>query len=389
MPPAPVQPPQRIQYLDILRGFAITGVLFAYVFWNLGTEPSTVYTTFDKIINQAGYFLIDSKCYTILASLFAVGFVLHMNKSTDLAKSLYTYRRRLAGLLIIGIFHALLLRNGDILVPYAILCFAVTFFYKSSNRVIIFSMVIVFLVNTMLPQLWVASGYFLPQRPVASGNNYWIENFAWVKYWYETSIFYWETTLFLLFTGLLIGRAFIQHRKKFSNGQLGMIIILGFTAGGLSYLIMTFYDSEIKALPDIGNTFIVRSTIYSLLDLIHKFGMASSYAAVFFLLSRNFRLRSLANLGRMSLTNYILQAAIIVPVCLILNLFDHITPTIAWVATAAIWILQIAFSNSWLTRYEFGPLEWLLRRFTYGKMRIRRKANHQMELISAPVMADN
>ena len=102
---APVQPNNRIQYLDVLRGFAITGVLFAYVFWNLGTEPETTWTAFDKIINQAGLFLVDSKFYTTLACLFTVGFVLHMNKTEDKARSLYTYRKRLLILLIIGVLH--------------------------------------------------------------------------------------------------------------------------------------------------------------------------------------------------------------------------------------------------------------------------------------------
>ena len=150
----PVQPRQRIQYLDIVRGFAITGVLFAYVFWNLGTDPSSTYTTFDNIIDQAGYFLVDSKCYTLLASLFAVGFVLHMNKPGDKNRSLYIYRKRLLGLLIIGWLHALLLRNGDILAPYAILTFLLSFLYKSPTRTIIIAMIITFFLEVTLPLAW-------------------------------------------------------------------------------------------------------------------------------------------------------------------------------------------------------------------------------------------
>jgi len=57
MSSAPVQLHQRIQYLDVLRGFAISGVLFAYVFWNLGTEPSSTYSTFDTILDQVEIFL--------------------------------------------------------------------------------------------------------------------------------------------------------------------------------------------------------------------------------------------------------------------------------------------------------------------------------------------
>ena len=48
MSSAPVQFNQRIQYLDILRGIAISGVLFAFAFWNLGTEPKANWTTLDK-----------------------------------------------------------------------------------------------------------------------------------------------------------------------------------------------------------------------------------------------------------------------------------------------------------------------------------------------------
>jgi len=141
---APAQLNQRIQYLDVLRGIAISGVLFAFAFWNLGTESTANWTSFDKILNEVGAFLVDSKCYTTLACLFTIGFVLHMNKTGDEARSLYTYRRRLLGLLIIGAFHALLLRNGDILAPYAILTFIAILFYKASNKTMAIALVIVF-----------------------------------------------------------------------------------------------------------------------------------------------------------------------------------------------------------------------------------------------------
>ena len=198
MSSAPVQSNQRIQYLDILRGIAISGVLFAFAFWNLGTEPKANWTTLDKLLDQAGAFLIDSKCYTTLACLFAVGFVLHMNKTNDKARSLYTYRKRLLGLLIIGAFHALLLRNGDILVPYTISTFIVSFFYNGSGRTITIALVTVFLIQALLPQIWMLSGFSFPARPDTHGGNYWVENFQWLKYWYATAVFFWETTFILL-----------------------------------------------------------------------------------------------------------------------------------------------------------------------------------------------
>jgi len=361
-----VQPKERIHYLDIIRGFAISGVLFAFVFWNLGNAPASTYTLFDNIIDQAGFFLIDSKCYTLLATLFAVGFVLHMNKPDNKAKNLYTYRRRLLGLLIIGALHALLLRNGDILAPYAITAFLVTFLYDSSRTTLIVVMIIIFLIDTLLPQTWLAFGLTFPQRPTPM-SNYLLENFAWVKYWYSTAIFFWGTTLFLLAGGILIGRTFILNKRKLTTRQIQIIAITAFGCGTLSYLTLKFYATQIGKLPDIGNTKLLRAMVYRSLDMIHKLGMASTYACVCYLLSRNFRLSVLANLGRMSLTNYVLQAAIVVPICLIFNLFDHITPTIALIMTAVIWVFQIQFSNWWLKQHRFGPLEWVLRTFTYGR----------------------
>jgi uncharacterized protein len=309
-----------------------------------------------------------------------------MHKSADQAKSLYFYRRRLVGLLIIGTLHALLLRNGDILAPYAILSFIAILFYKSSSRTIIIALIIVFLLQAELPQLWRALGLPFHHRPVNHGGNYWVQNFGWLKHWYAISIFFWETTLLLLLLGLLVGKTFIEQRRRLTNKQLIIIAISGLIVGALSYFLQNFYQSKIESLPDIGNTYIMRALVYYLVDFLHKIGVASMYACGFFLLARRFRLNVLANLGRMSLTNYILQAGIVVPFCLAFNLFDHITPTVAFVMFSAIWTFQIIFSNWWLKHHQFGPLEWLLRRFTYGRALARRREKDQTEFVPATIM---
>ena len=389
MSSAPVQPNQRIQYLDVLRGFAITGVLFAYVSWNLGTVPSSAYTLFDKIIDQAGFFLIDTKFYTLLSLLFTVGFVLHMNKPGDKAGSLYIYRRRLLGILIIGILHALLLRSGDVLVPYAILTLIASFFYNSSKRTIIIAMSITLAIQILLITAWIYWKLSFPQRPASTGGNYWVENFGRVKYLYSLSIFMWQDNLILLLGGLLLGRIFIQNKTRPGSRQLKMIALAGLIAGTAAYLFTSIFTSWLETLPQIGNTKIVGATVYRLLILVHKLGMVSAYASIFFLFTRRFRLNALANLGRMSLTNYLLQSMIMVPFCLAFNMFGHITPTLALLMIATIWILQVLFSRWWLKHYRFGPLEWLLRRFTYGKTLTRKKENDQIKWVPKAVMVES
>ena len=82
----------------------------------------------------------------------------------------------------------------------------------------------------------------------------------------------------------------------------------------------------------------------------------------------SFSLKTFAVLGRTSLSNYILQALVIIPLCLVFNLFDRMTPTLALIITVSFWMAQVAWSSWWLTKYRFGPMEWILRRFTYGTM---------------------
>jgi uncharacterized protein len=77
----------------------------------------------------------------------------------------------------------------------------------------------------------------------------------------------------------------------------------------------------------------------------------------------------LAAIGRLTLTNYLSQAAIIVPLCLAFGWFDQFRPTTSILLTLAVFFLiQLPFSLAWSSRYQFGPAEWFWRLLTYGRM---------------------
>jgi uncharacterized protein len=78
-------------------------------------------------------------------------------------------------------------------------------------------------------------------------------------------------------------------------------------------------------------------------------------------------LTPLAAIGRIALTNYLLQAAVIVPLCIIFDWFDRFTPSTAILLAMAVFALQLAFSLVWLRRYQYGPVEWFWRLLTYGR----------------------
>jgi uncharacterized protein len=77
----------------------------------------------------------------------------------------------------------------------------------------------------------------------------------------------------------------------------------------------------------------------------------------------------------MALTNYLLQAVLIVPACIVFGLYDRVTPTLGVLLALAVAASQTPASVWWLGRFRFGPVEWIWRSLTYGgaqPMRIAR-----------------
>ena len=87
-------------------------------------------------------------------------------------------------------------------------------------------------------------------------------------------------------------------------------------------------------------------------------------------------LRPLAPLGRMALTNYLLQS--LVAALLFhgygLGLARRVSPSLALLIAVAILAGQLPISGWWLRRYRFGPAEWLWRTLTYGRRQPLRRA---------------
>lgn len=69
----------------------------------------------------------------------------------------------------------------------------------------------------------------------------------------------------------------------------------------------------------------------------------------------------------MALTNYLLQAVLIVPVCTAFGLFDRVTPSLGVLLALGVWALQVPASVWCLKRFQFGPAEWVWRSLTYGR----------------------
>lgn len=123
----------RIDTVDILRGFALAGILYAHmVIWYTGAAiPPEVYTKYDSTLNgiALGIFgaLVFGKFFSVFSFLFGLSFYLHFQKKRSRPGYRRVYLWRLFLLFLIGLVHHLFWR-GDILTLYAVLGVALFFF---------------------------------------------------------------------------------------------------------------------------------------------------------------------------------------------------------------------------------------------------------------------
>ncbi|MBD0373106.1 MAG: DUF418 domain-containing protein [Pyrinomonadaceae bacterium] len=364
----PVRPGERIVALDVLRGFALFGVLLAFALWNQGSPPSETYSRVDYILDRVLAALVDTKAYTLFAALFGLGFSIQFMRARERGISIVpVYCRRLLALLLIGLVHALFLRNGDILVPYAVTGFLLLPFRNASNKALAAGAIAGLLYPYLAQSAWKLTGLPFPQRPETEGASYFASNFAWVRYWYSTSIASWPASLPMFLFGLYMGRLRFFENIAARRRSLRLALISGLSLGVLAYagrelLLIKWADSALS--------FGQRLSL-GLLWSVHAWGLACFYASSLLLLWQRHSwqqlLAPLAAVGRMALTNYLLQAVFIIPVCIVFNLFDKVTPSLGLLLALPVWLIQLPASVWWLKRFRFGPAEWVWRSLTYGR----------------------
>ena len=365
--PAPVGPSaaaERLPLLDVLRGVAILGVLVAYTMWNLGTPPRGVWNRADPGLDLVTEIVVDGKFLTLFAFLFGVGSAQQWRRFEMLGRPVaQTYARRMLFLFGVGLIDGALLRNGDILAPYAILGMMLLFARHWSTRSLVLAAIALVILPYGTRVLVHVVGWTVPARPGDSASN-----LDWLVYWYKINPpFEWPRILAIMIAGVLADRHGVVRRlatdRRFARRILVVTVPIAVAARALLFLLPAWWDAQTGGL--------VRGMVLNQLHHLEAWTLATSYAcALALLLHRPMwveRLEWLRSTGRMAFTNYLGQALVIVPVCMRFGLFDTITPTRGWLLALAIMALQIPFGVWWLRRFEYGPLEWVWRASTYGR----------------------
>jgi uncharacterized protein len=362
----PASEAERLHALDAIRGAAILGVLLAYTVWNLGGPSVETWSRLDHAVARGMDLFVDGKCYTLFACLLGLG-VFQQWRRWEIAgrDPVPLHLRRMGFLLGVGILHAVLLRNGDILAPYAILGFALLLFRQRSNRTIAVACPTLLLATYLIEPTVRSMGWPWPERPSAGGGNYLAENFAWVRYWYATNPFRdWTQILGLMLAGVLIGRYRVVERLMASRKTL---LVLG--AALLSAILARVAFETLQASAAAASPTLWTAAGFRALYDACTWTLASAYGVAMIWITRRNpdALGPLRAQGRMAFSNYLMQPVVIVPLCLAFGLFDTFTPSRGLWLALAVGALQVAFSAYWLKRHSMGPLERVWRGFTYRR----------------------
>jgi len=391
---APIDSAERIGEVDIIRGFALFGVLWMNleghadfmipesVIKGLPTAP------LDQWIGVFGAWFAQGKAQCLFSLLFGFGFAILSNRAdargTD-ASAIYI--RRILILMVVGFAHLFLLWMGDILHAYALMGLVLMLTRRWPSRALLVlgitlavgaftSAIFAYALITppgQIPDFVTLSQAGLERRwPVFLGHDY-------VTFVREVVLssgpeFYF-TLLGPAFLGTILGRfllgqwifrqGWIQDTHRYIGGfrratpwLLGVgVILAGITPiMGLAGIRIPGLWRVLRVLADESG------------QLVLALGYASTIVVLCASPGWRRLLSGLGAVGRMALTNYLTQSLVFFFVLYGFGLgwLRYAGPTFCLVLALGVFALQIMFSRWWLARYRFGPAEWLWRSATYG-----------------------
>jgi len=380
----PVAPRERVATIDVLRGFALAGVLLANLFWLYSArqfEHPADTRLVDRAADLFAVVLVHGKAQTLLTFLFGFGFAVQLIRARARnERVLALYLRRLAVLFCIGALHVTLLWWGDVTWNYALCGFVLLLFLRASNR----SRVVWAAILTFIPSLLFAlpsvRGVFIHREwfvgqlhqflGVLHGPSYRATMAAHVRFAlvyispFVLAYFPWLVGRFLL--GFVAGTQ--QWFKDDGAHRLGFFRrLLGFgLVCALPRSIVVLFG------PHGPHRFgVAASLALALLDEVGTLGLTGAYVALVVLLMQRPAWRRclvlMAPAGRMPLTTYLSQSLICTSLFYGwgLGLAGHVSAAGCIGMALVIFAAQVAACHLWLRRFRFGPLEWVWRSLVY------------------------
>jgi uncharacterized protein len=332
---------QRIESIDIIRAIAVMAILLVnigYYYANQNHRPPAIVSPWDVWSDRVVDLLVLDKFHFIFAFLFGVSAAILYENMSLRGKVWPPYLRRMAILLAFGAINLFLLHAPDVLMVYAVNGTLLALFFRAPQWVL------------LIVGLVIACGGNLGSVLVAVVNHHAGTSIgmvpmlaAWVA---VQSLGHTLLGCWAFRAGLLTDERRIPAvRALFAVATVGTVALW---ACGLSLTDTSLIDSMNENLAIIP---------------------AVTYLSGLVLLLRSSRLRArllpLQRYGRMALTSYVTHGIFGITVVATLASVMTISSSMLLLLCVPILILQLAFCSWWLSRFTYGPLEWIWRVGTY------------------------
>lgn len=397
---APIAVAERIEAMDILRGFALLGILlmnlegFVGPVMASGSGLDPALTGMDRTVDLLVYVLVQGKFYTLFSLLFGMGFAV-MSERAEQARRPFAgvYWRRGLVLLAIGVIHALFIWAGDILMMYALCSFLLLAFRTLPYRWYVGMGLVAYVMPIGFMYLMGAMGSLL------GGTDGWDKAMGQIGVQMQTLI---ESERAAYGSGTYT-EATLQ-RLKSTGMALSNITMFGFIVFGMFLIGAWFVRSGAIARPrEFPRLYAGLRWVALPVGLLAMLGSVAleptmDFAAFDLRIATAFALQMTANLlmclgyvawimralearvwqrplsllapaGRMALTNYLMQSLVCTWIFYGYGLgyFEQLPRAWQPVFALALFGVQVLVSHLWLSRFRFGPMEWLWRSATYLK----------------------
>ena len=379
-----VKTTNRVEILDVVRGFAIFGIIIAniqswsgYKFIPFEVLETLPYYDYNTVVKYFFMFFIDTKFYTLFSLLFGIGFYIQFNKYRN-EQDLFipTYRRRLLFLILFGAIHSFFW-SGDILLIYGLVGLLLTLF-RNLNTHTIFKLSIFFYFSWLLYDIVFA--LYFPN----------ITNYTLTAYKtypdissIELSAIFQNGTFFEVLQ-LNWHNLYYRYYDLIPSGRVSMVLalfLLGFYLMSIDYF--NKYARSVKLLMlyffiGMGLTYIsseiggsmsqysqdLKNVLYKFIAISGQISLALFYVSILAILDDKAFFKKFFHLfayvGRMSFTNYLTHTlfGFLIFYPFFGGLFGTMGILQISVLAVLLYSIQVVFSFLWLKYFKYGPLEW-------------------------------
>ena len=398
---SPTQAGERIPAVDILRGFALFGILLV----NFPGSEAARSGAVDDAVSKMLTILVSCKFYTTFSFLFGLGFALQLIRAQSRGRRVVpVYIRRMLVLFLIGLGHAVLIWSGDVLLGYAFMGLLLIPFRNRSAKVLLSAAVLVlaagylvnisegpFLVRDLVPRrvdpeleqdskiqealAYKETGDAWRRLEVATKSGTYLEAVAarfdvWRLSNRRTFRYIWFTSFAMFLLGMFAGRYRLIRSPPLRSVLIKRVMWISLPIWLGSGAILVFG-------PELLGSFYYKIH-WKLLSLVAVFhcpaGSLFYISAILSLLALRpdwiAKLAPLGSVGRMALSVYLLQsvAGTLLYYGYGLGFQFELGNLSSLLLAVVVFAVQIVLSHWWLRCFRFGPFEWLWRSLTYGRL---------------------